>query len=272
MSRIRNQLLALAPEGLFPLAPQGDSPLSAVGLPVSGTLQGEGILVGTPSLFLRLAGCNMRCEWRNEEGGVIPCDTPTALSGESGRYETVRRVVSEIKRHRGALSHLVITGGEPLLQSVGLVEFLALLRSETANFPFHVTLETNGTIFNSEVSQYIDLASISPKVEPHFLPSHEISLEKYAESLQQWLDAKWEAHTLQLKFVVANERDGYLIRERYLDRLSIAPHHTICVMPAGMTEEQLKRTTPFAVAFAVKHGWRFSPRLHIALWGNTPGC
>ena len=107
--------LLLAPEGLFPIADTADGQ-SALQLPIAGTIQGEGLLAGTPSLFLRLAGCNMFCHWLDVSQQVVTCDTVHALDPAKGNYETSSRLVEKILAHCGKIRHLVITGGEPLLR------------------------------------------------------------------------------------------------------------------------------------------------------------
>ena len=109
------------------------------------SIQGEGLLAGTPSVFVRTSGCNLRCWF---------CDTPYASwEPEGEKYEPpdiVSRVL-DVDCH-----HVVITGGEPLLWP-SLVELVNALREAGR----HVTIETAGTL---EVPLNCDLASISPKL------------------------------------------------------------------------------------------------------------
>src|SRR5260370_20755255 len=68
------------------------------------SIQGEGMLAGVPSVFVRTSGCNLRCEW---------CDTPYTSWNPEGRDMRVEEIVAEVRRH-GA-SHAVVTGGEPMI-------------------------------------------------------------------------------------------------------------------------------------------------------------
>ena len=265
------ELLSLAPEGLFPIASGGREARSSIGLGVSGTLQGEGTLVGVPSLFLRLAGCNLRCQWALGGGQMVPCDTPTAQDVSQGHFVSVRKIVEDIVHYRGAVRHLVVSGGEPLLQRDGLQSLLERLRMASYGSPMHVTIESNGTIFSAEVSKLVDLMSISPKLMQRVAPGHQVEQTEYLGTLQHWIDARQKEGALQLKFVVTSRGDGAKIRRVYLSRLTEWRPGMVCVMPAGASAEQLAETTPAAVEIAIRNGWRFSPRVHIALWGNRPG-
>ena len=70
------------------------------------SIQGEGLLTGVTSVFLRTSGCNLRCRW---------CDTPYTSWEPTGRHETVAALVSIVEA--SPARHVVITGGEPMLQA-----------------------------------------------------------------------------------------------------------------------------------------------------------
>src|SRR5260221_8110511 len=100
------------------------------------SIQGEGACAGAPSVFVRLATCNLRCRW---------CDTRYTWDWSAYRYEDeVRRVsVTEValRLRASAAPHLVVTGGEPLLQQPALA---SLFESPGSSRVVHV--ETNGTL------------------------------------------------------------------------------------------------------------------------------
>lgn len=115
------------------------------------SIQGEGIYVGTPMNFLRLAGCNLRCDW---------CDTKYAWS-ESIDYD-----VDEVIKRIGLLPSfdwLCITGGEPLLQ---MTELEKLISNYLQAFSYRqITIETNGTILPSwYLLMKVNFWSVSPKL------------------------------------------------------------------------------------------------------------
>ena len=120
------------------------------------SLQGEGHSIGTPTVFLRLAHCNLTCSW---------CDTK--YTWDWANYDPKREVltlpVDEIEeRILGyGCPHLVITGGEPMMQQEALAP-LALSLNERG---FHVEVETNGTLApNAEMANAVSQWNVSPKL------------------------------------------------------------------------------------------------------------
>ena len=259
--------LLLAPEGLFPIADTADGQ-SALQLPIAGTIQGEGLLAGTPSLFLRLAGCNMFCHWLDVSQQVVTCDTVHALDPAKGNYETSSRLVEKILAHCGKIRHLVITGGEPLLQAAALRDLLYELRH--CPKAFHITIESNGSLFAPELLPYVNLWSFSPKLHAAFLPTQRLTQDEYIQHLNAWLQAVQLPASIQLKFVVGTREDEQPLLE-FLSHLRLRAADTVMLMPLGATREALEASTPIALEMAIRHGFRFAPRLQIMLWGNKVG-
>jgi 7-carboxy-7-deazaguanine synthase len=98
---------------------------------VFASLQGEGRNQGRPTVFLRLAGCNLACAW---------CDT--AYAREGGAEMTAEEVLEQVREAAGPCRRLCVTGGEPLVQQGALVPVVAAL----ANEGYAIEVETNGTI------------------------------------------------------------------------------------------------------------------------------
>src|ERR1022692_2728010 len=109
------------------------------------SIQGEGVLVGVPSVFVRVSGCNLRCVW---------CDTPYTSWNPQGSSMTLDEILAEVRRYPG--KHLVLTGGEPMIFSES-VELTRRLKEAG----LHVTVETAGTVYQPVAC---DLMSISPKL------------------------------------------------------------------------------------------------------------
>ena len=109
------------------------------------SLQGEGVEGGTPALFLRLAGCNLRCE---------ACDTQYAWEG--GEDLSLSQLLARLNSY--PIRYLVVTGGEPLLQARALEELLSHLSSWT------LALETNATLWEPRVLDRFHLITASPKL------------------------------------------------------------------------------------------------------------
>lgn len=109
------------------------------------SLQGEGLWLGTPSTFVRISGCNLRCTW---------CDTPYASWNPEGSVRSVDEITNDVAGRN--VAHIVLTGGEPMLFDP--VEELASALRERGHT---ITIETAGTVFRELPC---DLMSISPKL------------------------------------------------------------------------------------------------------------
>src|SRR5205807_10197105 len=94
------------------------------------SIQGEGMLTGVPSVFIRTSGCNLRCVW---------CDTPYTSWNPEGRDMTIDEIVTAVREHPA--SHAVITGGEPMIAEP-IVELTERLKA----LDLHITIETAGTV------------------------------------------------------------------------------------------------------------------------------
>ncbi len=167
--------IRLVKNGIFPILRDRNGDLlkegTQTGYPLSGTLQGEGKLAGIPVLFVRTAGCNLRCTWMDDEGKVDICDTPYS-SHDVTEFEEwdISDIIRVLGYNRGPINHVVISGGEPTIQAPGLTALASAIRKQ---LKMHITLETNGTNYIPELANDINLFSISPK-----LKSSEPSAEK----------------------------------------------------------------------------------------------
>ncbi|HBY63828.1 MAG TPA: radical SAM protein, partial [Solibacterales bacterium] len=97
------------------------------------SIQGEGILVGTPSLFVRTSGCNLRCVW---------CDTPYTSWAPEGEETNLGPLIHRLRVGTAHIKHLVITGGEPMMQ-----HDIAVFTKNVRTIRKHITIETAGTLF-----------------------------------------------------------------------------------------------------------------------------
>lgn len=265
--------MRLAKDGIFPILRDGDGKplrdLPASGFPFPGTIQGEGKLCGMPSLFIRLAGCNLQCCWLNGDGRPSPCDTAYASYRPEATQEMSVGDICRIVRHNTAhLRHIVITGGEPFLQKE---ELAALCRQLQEIRPYHLTVETNGTLFDEAAARCFDLVSLSPKLSS----SHRGARLPYpgiqAETLQRFIDcARSTGKTFQLKFVCGGEEDIREIRE-LLGKLRHWQNDDILLMPLGGNAEILRSNTRKTLEYCIRNGWRYCDRLHIALFGDKAG-
>jgi 7-carboxy-7-deazaguanine synthase len=219
------------------------------------SIQGEGRLTGVPSVFVRTSGCNLRCVW---------CDEPATSWEPAGESMPVEAVLARVGAF--ACRHVVVTGGEPLVDP-DTPELCRRLKAAG----FHVTVETAATIF---APLELDLVSLSPKLGNstpreraggRFARAHEAARLR-PEVIQQFLDRG----DYQLKFVVEDENDLAEICG-LLARLRGADPQKVLLMPQAASREELATRAPAVVELAVRSGFRYSPRLHIELFGNTPG-
>ncbi|HWZ29737.1 MAG TPA: 7-carboxy-7-deazaguanine synthase QueE [Bryobacteraceae bacterium] len=211
------------------------------------SIQGEGTLAGVPSVFIRTSGCNLRCEW---------CDTPYTSWNPEGRDMTVAGIVEQARSY-GA-SHVVVTGGEPML----FEETVELTRS----LDMHVTIETAGTVYKPVKC---DLMSISPKLanstpEGQFHAQHD-RLRYQPEVLRKLIGE----YDYQLKFVVSSPEDLTEIAVM-LDQVA-AGRNRVLLMPEGTDSETIRTRARWIAELCKREGFRYSPRLHVDLWGNERG-
>ena len=281
--------LVLAGDGVFPITKDKHGNILKhqpnTGIDIAGTIQGEGKLAGTPSLFIRLASCNLRCVWQMDDGSFCKCDTSYAsFRPENKSVLQVGDIVDLVRHNIGNMQHVVITGGEPMLQKEGLAELCRLIKKE---LHLHITVETNGTIFDKEVAQYIDLFSISPKLSNsvpskdklEYFEEGETGASKFHHEVRRNLNvlqsyiyfANSLEKDLQLKFVVGKASDAAEIKNDYLDLLMGYSQNDILLMPLGASQQQITQSTPIVLKMCIQNGWKFTPRVHIDLFGSKQG-
>ena len=270
-------MLHLAKDGIFPIIRDKNgkllNDLPASGLDISGTIQGEGKLNGIPSLFIRLAGCNLHCTWKTLSGTICECDTAyAAFKVEHSFTLSVEEIVQIIKYNRGNIDHIVITGGEPFLQA-GKVQELCLRLKEYTHF--HISVETNATIYVENCAEYIDFFSLSPKLSSSTPPApyseHHNKIRINIPEIQAFIThARKNNKGFQLKFVYSKEEDIVEIK-KLLKQLNGWQKEDILLMPMGATPEELRLSIPKTLEHCIRNGWRFCDRLHISLFGNKQG-
>lgn len=226
------------------------------------SLQGEGKYVGAPAYFIRTTGCNLRCAWKNTNGTKTICDTPYSSYKPEKSYEF--DVNGFIYKHRKSnFKHVVITGGEPLLQK-DLPEVVKwLLKAH-----YTVTIETNTTIFNADIKGCF--ISMSPKLRSsYYAEGKDLTMHRtnnhFLPNITKWA----KDNDYQVKFVYNNEEDISEIAT--LQALAHIPSEKIYLMPQGITEEQFKEKQKVLFGLCVKHGYNYTPRLHIDVHGNKRG-
>jgi len=227
------------------------------------SIQGEGILLGVPSVFIRTSGCNLRCRW---------CDTPYASWNPEGEEMTIDEILQRVRPYD--CRHVVLTGGEPMVAS-GIRNLGAALKAEG----MHITVETAATIPPDAegMAMPFDLGSLSPKLA-NSTPDVEIAgpwRQRHEETrfqpvvIRRWL----EAGACQLKFVVSSVEELSEIEE-LLNEVGTVEGFTrdrVLLMPEGTDTASLRERGPILAEMCLEHGFRFAPRIQIELFGNTRG-
>lgn len=219
------------------------------------SIQGEGPTMGFPAVFLRLTGCNLLCQSK-----TWLCDTIEVW--REGLTKSFDQVLSKDLLNaftRVNKVHLVITGGEPLLQKERIVEYIKWLDNRLGFIPY-IEIETNGTILpHNEIRSMINQWNVSFKLsnsgEPYSKRINDVAL--------RWFNNRPNAY---FKLVVANEGDVIEILQDYYINPS-----KIILMPAGATQEELNITRPEVVRLAKEFGMRYCDRLHIVTWNKKTG-
>lgn len=215
------------------------------------SLQGEGRLAGVPSVFVRLAGCPLRCCW---------CDTSYAWDPGAGRQMSSEQILEAMRNH--PTRYAVLTGGEPLAHE-GVSDLAAAIRSAG----YHLTIETAG-IYCIDGLQ-ADLMSISPKLS-NSDPKNGTEKHQTERLNMDTLQKLTTRYNYQLKFVADSPGDLDEIAD-VLDKLGEVDPYRVYLMPqATRTEEYLEKSR-WLVEYCKQAGFSFSPRLHIMLWGNQRG-
>ena len=220
---------------------------------VFDSLQGEGVNVGKPCRFVRLALCNLHCHY---------CDTKYTWDFEHFDYDTeVREVALSAMVEQFAeapAGHVVVTGGEPLLQQRALAKVFERVPRE-----LFIEIETNGTRVPS--------AALLARVN-HWNVSPKLASAGDSEALRIRPDALLalrDSGRAYLKLVVRSEQDrdeAEALRERF----GFAKDRTL-LMPEASTPEELQARSPQVAAWSQALSVRFSSRLHVTLWGGRRG-
>ena len=218
------------------------------------SIQGEGVSAGAPCVFLRLATCNLSCTW---------CDTKYTWDWARFDYESevVSLTTDEVKERVLALggSRLVITGGEPLLQQRELAPLAASLK----NGGYAIEVETNGTMAPSaELVEAVAQWNVSPKLaNSGNLPDRmevPVALQAYAQ-----LESAF------FKFVIVDASDLDEV-DALVNRYEVA-RERVMLMPEGTSPEALSERGAWLAQLCAEKGLRYTPRLHIMLWGDVRG-
>ena len=233
------------------------------------SIQGEGMALGTPSIFIRTSGCNLRCQW---------CDTPYTSWKPEKNIMSISEIIIKVKTLTSTsgnfLPEIIITGGEPFLQRE-----LQELIIELQKLNYKVTIETNATKYKKTTANFL---SLSPKlinsnpINTKSYKNHEQGRINYNALVRFLLDCKNSTHIdYQFKFVVKYPNDHLEIL-KILNELKNkfdleVPVDKVLLMPEGRTPEEVHTKYSFLTKICMSYGFRLTPRLHIDIWRNKRG-
>jgi 7-carboxy-7-deazaguanine synthase len=219
------------------------------------SIQGEGLLTGVPSVFVRTSGCNLRCWF---------CDTPYTSWRPEGSDMPVDEIVAQVEEWDSR--HVVITGGEPMLFAE-LIPLCDRLRA----IGRHITIETAGTLY---LPVACDLMSISPKFtssapdaqrHPRWHRRH--LRERHRPEVIKRLLAAFQ---YQVKFVIDSPADMYEVT-KYLAEFPQISRDRVLLMPQGTDRHQLEARAAWLRPVCDELGFVFCPRKQIDWFGPVRG-
>jgi 7-carboxy-7-deazaguanine synthase len=221
---------------------------------IYNSIQGEGLSVGTPSIFLRTAGCNLKCSY---------CDTKFAWKKNKAKRMLLYNVAREIKNIRkqyANLNDLVITGGEPMLYAASINDLLFNFFT-LKNRPV-ITIETNGSLF-SYIS-YVNLWSVSPKLD-------QIDYE-YMKSLKAYFGCY--KNNIQVKILIDSIKDFEITRALLMEVVPVTV--PIIFQPMWKKREDYAKKVRLIIKMMYKwfktrnDNYRviIIPQLHKLIYGN----
>jgi organic radical activating enzyme len=242
------------------------------------SFQGEGPNLGVPSIFLRLSGCNLRCvfcdtkyTWLFSEKTLlqikeaIPVIFHTKLGNkvyskqEETKQTETEDLVGIITGYKA--QNIVITGGEPLLQTSDIITFL----NHPAVNHYNIEIETNGTlppIDRSLLPHDVNLKyNVSPKLSNSF--------NEYDSRIKQEILEMFVSENSIFKFVISDSEDILEIAE-LLDLVRINPSR-VYLMPEATNKSDLSKRGKMVAELAMNNNYNYSHRLHVEFYGDQRG-
>lgn len=238
------------------------------------SLQGEGEFIGTPSVFLRLGGCNLRCSgFGNQYTGstIIGCDSIYAANAKFSKewkfYENAQELIFEIQSLSDVNFDIVITGGEPTLQ-FGNPILLETIKHFLQK-GHRISVESNGSVdfrFDEVLKELyftlsVKLSNSGEPIDRRIKPS----------VIQNIID---NAKNVVFKFVLNAKmcEDGSAISEikDLLSKLNLK-NNRIYLMPQGVSVEELDKNIQKIYPLCLQEGFCLSDRIHIRIWGDKRG-
>lgn len=252
------------------------------------SIQGEGKFIGTPSIFIRLSGCNLSCSWcdtkytwlftekklrkvqnRIMRSGQLLSDFKGLKIHNKSKEETkmyplkIIGAIMELLDHTN-IRNVVFTGGEPLIQTQELEVVIQCILDLKYGIKFEI--ETNGTIPPSD-----KLVELADKGLIHFnvSPKTDNSDNKFEFIYKPLMLQRFRNTNSIFKFVIKYPLDVSEV-SKIIKEIEI-PKEWVYLMSEGNTPEQQLGYSEIMIEMCEKYGFNYSPRLHVLLWGNKRG-
>ena len=242
------------------------------------SIQGEGKYTGTPSLFFRFGGCNMKCEGfacrETAKDGVevLGCDTVYAVNKEHFSQTWVpiyhvEELLSIITLYELPFAvDIVLTGGEPLIYANDAV-FIAFLEALTDR-GHQITFETNGSLavdFEKYPVYKESIFALSVKLSNSQEPFHKRVRGDVIYSIGS------QAKDAFFKFSIDADSITIGLEEEIEDITQHSPNTKVYCMPVGGNKEEVEKNSEPLIEFCKEKGYNFSDRLHIRVWDANKG-
>jgi organic radical activating enzyme len=209
------------------------------------SIQGEGATAGLPAVFVRLQGCSVGCRW---------CDTRYSWDPAAGREVELAALLDEVAAF--SCRRVVITGGEPLESPL----FMPLAHA-LGKRGYALEVETSGVLAPPADAADGIQWNVSVKLAGSGVPE--------ARRVNETAIRAFLARRAWWKFVLTDPAElGEVLR--LAERFAL-PRDRVLLQPQGLRADELAARTPWVVELCKEHGFRFSPRLHILIWGAKRG-
>lgn len=217
------------------------------------TIQGEGLTIGQPAVFLRLQGCTLDCVW---------CDTEWRL-GSRFVFEQIWELMEKPRFNvieKFAKGHnLILTGGSPLKQQHSLMDFIDAF-DRRYNFRPTIEIENECVLMpDEEFVQYVDVWTNSPKLSSSGMKRQVRYKPVVLQTMSEITDRQ-----VCYKFVVGCVEDWQEIQMDFIDP-GYVKTCDIILMPLAATLAELEKNRPFVLDLALQHGVRYSTREQLVL-------